>query len=124
MKTQKFLTMVVALMMVTGLTFAGETATSMAKKNLSSDIKDAFKNEISHWNNYFYLNDINKVKEDIQVSVYVNSDQSLTLIKVVSPNQDAKDFVKYMFNKEKIEGDQILVGKAYSFNLHLRYESN
>lgn len=124
MKTQKFLLSIIAVMMMTSLTFAGESATSMAKRNLNEDIKASFKKEICCWNNYFYQHDINEMRETVKVSVIVNKDQSLTVFRVVSDNPDAKDYVKYLFKNYKIEAEKVLVGKAYTFDLRLRYEAN
>ena len=124
MKTQKFLTVVIAVMMMTSYALAGESAASMAKRNLNEDIKANFKKEIAQWNNYFYQHNINSLKETVKVSFVVNKDQSLTVFRVISDDPDAKNYVKYLFENYDIEADKVLVGNAYTFNIQLRYEAN
>nr|MBD3623584.1 hypothetical protein [Sunxiuqinia sp.] len=52
MKTTRTMTlMVVAFLMMTGLTFAAETTASMAKKELVQEITEVFKKDIKEWNN-------------------------------------------------------------------------
>jgi hypothetical protein len=121
MKTKTTFLTIVAVLMMTGLTFAGETGLSMAEKNLTSDIKKNFQQEISHGNNYFYEHDINSLKENVTISFYVNDDRTLTLLQVITDDKDAKDFVKQIFSKREVKADRGLVGEAYTFNLYLRY---
>jgi hypothetical protein len=121
MKTKKVILAIVAVLMMTGLTFAGETGLSMAEKNLTNDIQENFQQEIGHWRNYFYEHDINSLKENVTVSFYVNSDRTLTLLQVITDNSDAKNFVKYVFSKQQVKADRALAGEAYTFNLYLRY---
>ena len=124
MKTKTTMMMVVAFLMMTGLTFAGESATNLAKKNLQQEISQCFKQEMSDWNNFFYKNGINKIKEEVRVSFWVNEDQTVSLIRVISDNPDAKNYVKHVFETNSLEADQLLAGKAYTFNLNLRYEAH
>ncbi|MGQ7867820.1 hypothetical protein [Sunxiuqinia sp. sy24] len=125
MKTRRTIPMmVVALMMMTGLAFAGETAMNMAKKELYHEITDCFKEEIKDWNNYFYQHDINKFDEKVQVCFIVNGDQSLSLIRLRSDDNAAKDYVKHIFKTKKLKADKVLVGEAYVFNLSVRYNTN
>ena len=121
MKTKTTFLTIVAVLMMTGLTFAGETGLSMAEKNLTNDLKENFQQEISHGNNYFYENDIKSLKENVTISFYVNDDRTLTLLQVITDNKDAKDFVKQIFSKREVKADRGLVGEAYTFNLYLRY---
>lgn len=121
MKRKKVILAIVAVLMMTGLTFAGETGLSMAEKNLTSDIQKNFQQEIGHLQNYFYEHNINSLKENVTISFYVNSDRTLRLLQVITDNKDAKDFVKYMFNKQEVKADRALTGEAYTFNLYLRY---
>lgn len=121
MKTKTTLLTIVAVLMMTGLTFAGETGLSMAEKNLTNDLKENFQQEISHGNNYFYEHDISSLKENVTISFYVNEDRSLTLLQVITDNKNAKDFVKQIFSKHEVKADRGLVGEAYTFNLYLRY---
>lgn len=121
MKTKTTFLTIVAVLMMTGLTFAGETGLSMAEKNLTSDIQRNFRQEIGHWRNYFYEHDINSLKENVTISFYVNEDRTLTLLQVITDNKDAKDFVKYIFSKHEVKADRELTGEAYTFNLYLRY---
>ena len=121
MKTKKVILAIVAVLMMTGLTFAGETGLSMAEKNLTSDIRNNFQQEIRLSQNYFFEHNINSLKEDVTVSFYVNSDRTLTLLQVITDNPDAKKFVKYMFSKKEVKADRELTGEAYTFNLYLRY---
>ena len=124
MKTKKTILMVITMMiMMTGLSFAGETATSLAKKDLYENINKCFKQEMKNWNNYFYQNDINKVKEDVRITFKVDDDQTISLLRVSCPNQDAKDYVKYMFKTNEIKANEIMVGKAFVFNLRLYYKA-
>ena len=121
MKTTTVSMMVIAFFMMTGLTFAGETATDMAKKELYHDIKECFQDDIKEWDNFFYQNGINRMDEKLQVCVFVNGDQSLSVIRIRSENPDAKDYVKHVFNTQELEAGKVLVGKAYVFNLSVRY---
>jgi len=121
MKTKKVILAIVAVLMMTGLTFAGETGLSMAEKNLTSDIQKNFQQEISHLQNYFYEHNISSLKENVTISFYVNSDRTLRLLQVITDNKEAKDFVKYMFSKQEVKADRALAGEAYTFNLYLRY---
>jgi hypothetical protein len=122
MKTRKTtFTLIIAFVMMTGLAFAGETTTSMAKKELLHEITSSLNDGIKDWNNYFYQNDINKVDEKVRVYIVVNKDQSLKLIRVVCENPDATGYVKHIFGSEKMKADKALVGTAYRFNLSLRY---
>jgi len=121
MKTKKVILAIVAVLMMTGLTFAGETGLSMAEKNLTSDIQKNFQQEIGHLQNYFYEHNINSLKENVTISFYVNSDRTLRLLQVITDNKEAKDFVKYMFSKQEVKADRALAGEAYTFNLYLRY---
>ncbi|GET25899.1 hypothetical protein [Prolixibacter sp. NT017] len=121
MKTKKVILAIVAVLMMTGLTFAGETGLSMAEKNLTSDIQKNFQREIGQLQNYFYEHNINSLKENVTISFYVNSDRTLRLLQVITDNKEAKDFVKYMFSKQEVKADRALAGEAYTFNLYLRY---
>ncbi|WP_157624905.1 hypothetical protein [Sunxiuqinia dokdonensis] len=124
MKTTRTMTlMVVAFLMMTGLTFASETTATMAKKELYHEITEVFNNDLKDWNNYFYQNDIDKLDEKVQVCFIVNGDQSLSLVRVKSKDGAATDYVKHVFKTRKIEADKVLVGKAYIFNMDLRYEA-
>lgn len=124
MKTTRTMTMmVVAFFMMTGLTFAGETTASMAKKELCHEITEVFNNDIKEWNNYFYKNNIGKMEEKVKVCFIVNGDQSLSLIRLSCKDGAAKDYVKHVFKTRKIEADKVLAGKAYTFNLDLSYEA-
>ncbi|WP_430972648.1 hypothetical protein [Sunxiuqinia rutila] len=124
MKTRRTIPMmVIALMMMTGLAFAGETATNMAKKDLYNEISDCFKEEIKDWNNYFYQNNINQLDEKVQVCFIVNGDQSLSLVRLRSDDEAAKDYVKHIFKTSELKADKVLVGKAYVFNLAVRYNT-
>ena len=121
MKTRRIILAVVAVMMMTGLTFAGESGLSMAEKNLTTDIQENFQKEINHWKNYFYEHDINSLKENVSISFIVNNDRTLTLLHSVTDNKDARDFVKFIFSKHEVKADRSLVGEAYTFNLYLHY---
>ena len=124
MKTTRTMTlMVVAFLMMTGLTFGGETAASTAKKELVQEIAEVFQKDIKTWNNYFYHNDISKVNEKVRICFVVNGDQSLSLIRVSSDNGDANDYVKHVFKTRKIEADKVLAGNAYVINMALRYDA-
>ncbi|HKJ43525.1 MAG TPA: hypothetical protein VKA27_15620 [Sunxiuqinia sp.] len=124
MKTQKFFMVVIAVMMMTSYAVAGESETSMARRNLNEDIKASFDKEIAHWNNYFYTHNINLMRETVKVSFVVNKDQSLTVFRVISDDPDARNYVKYLFANNNIEAEKVLVGNAYTFDIVLRYEAN
>ena len=124
MKTKTTLLTIVTFLMMTGLTFAGETGLSMAKKNLTSDIQKSIQQEMSHWKNYFYENDIKSLKENITITFYVNDDCTLRLLQVITNNSEAKDFVKYIFSKDEVKADRGLAGEAYTFNLYLHYTAH
>lgn len=121
MKTKKTLTLVIVFLMMTGLTFAGETAIDMAKKELCHEITECFNRDIKHWNNYFYQNGINRIEEKVKVCFIVNGDQSLSIIRISCEDGDAENYVKHIFKTRKVKADKILVGKAYTFNLRLKY---
>lgn len=124
MKTTRTMTlMVIAFFMMTGLSFAGETAASMAQKELVQEITEVFKKDIKDWNNYFYQNDINKLDEKVKICFIVNGDQSLSLIRLSSKDGRAKDYVKHVFKTQKMEADKVLVGEAYVIHLALSYEA-
>jgi hypothetical protein len=109
--------------MISGLSFAGETEISMAKKDLYEDISERFKDDISHWNNYFFKKAINSVDEKVEVSFYVNDDKSLSVFRVRCENPDAQDYVKHVFRENRMFADKVLVGHAYTFKLHLIYKT-
>jgi hypothetical protein len=122
MKTTKpTIMMVIAVLMMTGLSFAGESATSMAQKELHQSITECFNKNLRVHENFFYENGINKLKEEVQISFVVNKDQSLSLIWVNSDIEVAKSYVNHVFKTRKIYANQILVGKCYKFNLYLDY---
>jgi hypothetical protein len=115
--------MVIAFVMASSLSFAGETEISMAKKDLYEDISERFKEDISHWNNYFFKKDINSMDEKVEISFYVNDDQSLSVFRVRCENADACGYVKHVFRENKMFADEVLAGKAYTFKLHLIYKT-
>ena len=88
MKTRKIILAVAAVMMMTGLTFAGGSGLSMAEKNLTSDIQENFQKEINQLKNYFYKHDISSLKENVSISFIVNNDRTLTLLHAVTDNKD------------------------------------
>lgn len=123
MKTKRTILMVIAFVMVSGLSFAGEAEIRMAKKDLYENISGLFKEDISHWNNYFFKKGINSLDENVEISFYVNDDQSLSVFRVRCENPDACNYVKHVFRENKMLADEVLAGKAYTFKLHLIYKT-
>lgn len=122
MKT--ILTMVLATMIISVAT-AGQAETNVhkAKKKLNEKISVVLNEDMNQSGNYFYQHRITRIKEDLKVSFYVNNDQELVLLRVRTDNQDAKAYIKHFFRYNTIKADQILTGRAYTFNLHLRYKA-
>ena len=120
MKT--ILTMVlVAFIATTG--FGTDAAMQAAKKNLNEKIGLVLHKDVNESGNYFQENGINKIKEDLKVSFYVNEDRELVLLRVNTGNTDAKAYMKHFFKYNNVKADKILIGRSYSMNLHLRYNA-
>ena len=120
MKT--ILTMVMVVM-VTTFTFAGGSGVQAAKKNLNKEIGIALNEDVNESGNYFEMNQIYNVKENMKVSFYVNDEQELVLLQVKTGNKDAKDYMKHFFKSNRLKADKVLCGQAFSLNLYLRYKA-
>lgn len=123
MKTKRTILMAVAFIMMAGLAFAGEAEVNVAKTGLYQEISECFKEDISNWNNYFFKNNINNVDEKLEISFYVNDDQSLSVFRIRCENPEACEYVKSVFKANKMYADKVLTGKAYTFRLHLLYKA-
>ncbi len=114
---------IVLVAMVSTFSLASETSVQAAKKILSEDISENFKAEMKKYNNFFYENGIDNVREDVKVSFYVDDYNRLVLLKVATENPDARDYVKHFFKNNQVVADDVLVGSAFTFDLHLRYRA-
>jgi len=123
MKTKATFLLMAILSLVTSTSFGGgtETETMEAKKALRSEIAQSLSDGINGWNNYFYQHEVNRVDDHLQITFAVNHDGTLRLLKVEHADQDVKEYVEHVFGKQTIIADPSLTGKAFAFDLHLRY---
>ncbi|MGQ8338139.1 hypothetical protein ACUNWD_16425 [Sunxiuqinia sp. A32] len=112
------------LVAFTTLSFGGDASLDAAKKSMNEQITTVLKKNMKPWDNYFYKNDINKVKEDVELAFYVNEDQTIKVLHVKSGNPDAVGYVKHVLKKESFKVNKVLAGKTFRFNLHLRYDAS
>jgi hypothetical protein len=113
----------ILLMFVVSFSYAGQTTADEARKTLSETIQTVMHEEMNHYPNFFYKNDVSLLKEKAVVTFWVNADKKLELIKVESKDPDAIKYVKYIFNTQNMTGDKSLVGLTFRMNLDLRYET-
>ena len=117
---------VVMVAIIATFSFATETETSVqaATKNLMTEFSEEMNDDVNKPDNYFSINEISDIKENVKVTFYVDENQKLVLLKVKTDNNDAKNYVKHFLNKNTISADKILCGKAYTFNLYLKYRAH
>ena len=112
----------IVLVAMTTVMFGSESEMQAAKKNLNQKISAVLNEDVNESGNYFEVNGIRNVKEDMKVAFYVNDELELILLRVVTDNKDAKSYMKHFFKYADVKANKVLVGQAYSIKLHLRYK--
>ncbi|MBN1819500.1 MAG: hypothetical protein JXR31_10340 [Prolixibacteraceae bacterium] len=126
MKTKNLLRMialVAVFAMATNFAYSTGDAMAQAKQDLQKSIKQVFKGDISRTGNYLYENNVYKLDETAKLTLKVNEDLSLEVLKVECSNCDASEYVKYVFASNNVKADELLAGKAFTINIRLKYKA-
>ena len=109
------------LVCVMGFVQAGTPIEKEARKSASQTVKKMFTDEMRHYANYFYRNEINKFDECVQLIFTVDDYQCLNLVRVKGDSEDAVRYVKYVLADKRIRTDEVLVGKVFGVNVEIKY---
>lgn len=124
MKTIKILTITIVLALVANITMATSAKSlAAAKQQLNESIGETIQDDISKRGNFLYENDIVKLNDRVKVSFRVNDNSEVELLRVDCKNCDAKAYLKDLFSSNKMKADEILVGKAYSLDVYLKFKA-
>ncbi len=82
---------VVLVAVVSTFSIATETSVQAATKNLMTEFSEEMNDDVNKPDNYFSVNEISDIKENVKVTFYVDENQKLVLLKVKTDNNDAYD---------------------------------
>ena len=119
----KTITTMLLVVLTTTFAFAGKTGVAEAREMLREDIGMFFQKDFSDPDNYLVANRINLLKEDVQLTFFVNQERELVLVQVNSDNADAKDYIRYVFSNSQMKADKALCGQFYQLKLCLRFKA-
>jgi hypothetical protein len=126
MKTIKFLKMtaLMAIFMLTAnLAYSTSDVLAIAKQDLKESITNVFKEDISKTGNYLYENQVYILNDKAKVTFRVNENRELEIIDIKCKNCDAAEYVKYVISQNEVKADQMLVGKAYTIDIRLKFQA-
>ena len=111
------------LVCMVGFVQAGTPTEQEARKNVSQTVKKMFTNEMNHYDNYFYRNEINKFDEYVQIIFTVDDYQNLSLVRVKGDSEDAIRYAKYVLANKRIRTNEVLVGKVFGVSVRIKYRA-
>jgi hypothetical protein len=126
MKTIKFLKMTALMaifMLSANLAYSTSDTLAIAKQDLRESIANVFKEDISKTGNYLYENRVYKLNDKAKVTFSVNENRELELIDVKCKNCYAAEYVKYVMTQNEVKVDQMLIGKAYTIDIFLKFKA-
>lgn len=127
MKTLKTLTLVIFLSLFAGASFANDynelTYEVKTCTELPTLIRQLVKEDFVRLNNYFHLNNIDKLKADVTFEFYISKDEKLHLVSCESQDLEASNYVKQLLENYKVPVVDAIANKKYKLVLKLDYRS-
>lgn len=125
MKTLKSILFLLVLVATVTVASANEVKTS--KITTPQELKELFRKKIitdfAQPSDFLNSNNIDKLKEKVEVIFMINPDQSVRIIKAKSQNPLAADYVKQILDKQTINVSNELKDYVYRVNLILEYRA-
>jgi hypothetical protein len=127
MKTLKSLALVIFITLFTGVSYANDyneiSYEIKTCQELPSLIQKMVKEDFVRLNNYFHLNNIDKLKADVTFEFYISKDDQLHIVSVESNDFEATDYVKQLLDNTKVPVVDAVANKKYKLVLKLDYRS-
>lgn len=127
MKTLQLLTIVfafTALAMAPNANAHNVTSYEVQKgTDLKTTIKKMVKNDFRKYNNYFYKNDIDRLKEDVVVLFYVNHENKIQVKSTSCKNCFASEYVQQLLQDAKVNVDKSMTNRMLRIELKLDYRT-
>lgn len=127
MKTLKTLALAFVLALFAGAGYANdynEISFEVKKSSeLPSLIQKMVKEDFVRLNNYFHLNNIDKLRADVTFEFYISKDDHLHIVSVDSKDFEASDYVKQLLENTKVPVSDTIANKKYKLVLKLDYRS-
>ncbi|MBN2806022.1 MAG: hypothetical protein JXR22_05135 [Prolixibacteraceae bacterium] len=127
MKTIKSLALVLFITLFTGVSYANDfneiSYEVKTSQELPSLIQKMVKEDFVRLNNYFHLNNIDKLRADVTFEFYISKDDHLHIVSVESKDFEATDYVKQLLDNTKVPVADTVTNKKYKLVLKLDYRS-
>lgn len=123
-KTIRIIGLVALFAFFTNVVSANSAAFAAAKKSLNETIQKTIKSDFKKAGNFLYENEIDRLNNVVTLTLKVDNNQQLVLIKAVCENCEATEYLKDVFRKYQIKADPILAGKYFQVNVRLIYQAN
>jgi len=123
MKTIRTISLVTMMIVVSNFAFATKASFAAAKQNLNETIGKTVQEDLPKVGNYLYENQIHKLNNDVKVVFTVNQHREIEVIKIISDNNDAANYVEHLLSNQKIMADSILTGKSFTLNIHVKFSA-
>ena len=123
MKTIRTISLVTMMIVVSNFAFATKASFAAAKQNLNETIGKTVQDDLPKVGNYLYENQIHKLNNDVKVVFTVNQHREIEVIKIISDNNDAANYVEHLLSNQKIMADSILTGKSFTLNIHVKFSA-
>jgi hypothetical protein len=91
--------------------------------DLKKAIKDKVESDFTQPINFLNEMGVNKLQENVEIIFFITPEQTLRILSVDCKNSVAAEYVKRLFNKEKLNVDGLLTGKMYKIDLMLVYKA-
>ena len=93
------------------------------KNNLRETLRLEVQNDISEPYNFLYRENVNRLKEDVDIIFHLTEDAQVKVIAVKSDNLLAKNYVMQLFKDKTLDVDKKMTGKNYHFTLKIDYRA-
>lgn len=127
MKTLKTLSIAIAFIVIATVTFANTYNVTNFEVKASTDlpviIKHMVKQDFTRLNNYFHLNNIDKLKADVTFEFFINNDNKINIVSIESKDQQATEYVKQLLNQTKLNVNDNVANKVYKLVIKLDYRT-
>jgi len=125
MKTLKTLSIAIIFTVIATVTFANTYNVISFEVKASSElpviIKHMVKQDFIRLNNYFYQNNINKLKADVTFEFFIDDDNKINIVSIESNDQQAAEYVKQLLHQTKLNVNDSVANKNYKLVIKLDY---
>ncbi|MCF8358629.1 MAG: hypothetical protein K9H26_07710 [Prolixibacteraceae bacterium] len=93
------------------------------KNNLRETLRLEVQNDILEPFNFLYRENVNRMKEDVDIIFHLTEDAQVKVIAIKSDNLLAKNYVMQLFKDKTLDVDKKMTGKNYHFILKIDYRA-